>query len=306
MPRPGLLHFEVEDTGCGIAPDNLELIFEPFEQVGMALLRPGGTGLGLSISRQLVAKMGGQLCVTSHPEQGSSFWFELPLNVLEPVPSEVPARPLIAGYAGARKRLLVVDDMLANRELLVDWLAPLGFELDQAADGREALACAAASPPDLVLMDCVMPVMDGVEATRRLRATPGLESVPVIAISAAALHDDERRSLEAGASAFVRKPIDLDALLDRIGGLLGLSWLGDAAQRDAAAATAAPALVPPRHDEMIVLHRLAQRGNMREIRAFAEQLADREPGMRPFAQRLLELADAYQPTAILRLVTAHL
>jgi CheY-like chemotaxis protein len=228
------------------------------------------------------------------------------VHTIDATPAEAPAPRRIVGYDGARKRLLVVDDIAANRQLMIDWLAPLGFELDEAGDGQQALARAAEQRPDLVLMDCVMPVLDGLEATRRLRTMPGLHDVPVIAISAAALPDDERRSLDAGVSVFVRKPVDLDALLEHIGELLALRWLEDDAPGDTAEAPAEPPLVAPRHEEMIVLHRLAQRGNMREIREFAERLAEREPAVRPFAQRLLRLADAYQPTAILRLVTAHL
>lgn len=307
------LRFEVEDSGIGIPTEHLESIFVPFEQAANVQRRFGGTGLGLSISRQLVRLMGGDIQVESHPGTGSRFWFdlELPIGMLAP-PHETEPRPLVTGYDGARRKLLVVDDVAANRKLLVDYLAPLGFEIDEADDGESCLERAQVLRPDLIVMDSVMPVMDGLEATRRLRELPLLNSVPIITISASASAADAQKSLAVGANAFLPKPIELSDLLHEIGTLLHLRWVADASQ-SAATATATTtaaatkseepgALVAPPEHELEILYGLAQTGNMRSIRAQAEHLASLGAPYGPFAQRLQELANSYQSRAILELV----
>jgi CheY-like chemotaxis protein len=136
--------------------------------------------------------------------------------------AETVAAPerLVTGYKGPPKKVLVVDDVAANRAMAVDMLRPLGFDVVEAVNGTEALHKAQAARPDWILMDMVMPEMDGLEATRRLRQLPGLKSVPIIAMSASASDSDERKSLAAGANAFVPKPIDVDQLLTHIATLL--------------------------------------------------------------------------------------
>jgi CheY-like chemotaxis protein len=172
--------------------------------------------------------MGGEIHVESRLGQGSRFWFELKVPIAQPVAAAASARRVVTGvvtgYEGPRKKVLIVDDIAANRALMRDYLEPLGFELHEAENGLNALAKAEEVRPDLVLMDSVMPVMDGIEATERLRRTPGLETVPLVAISAAAFREDKQRSLAAGASAFIAKPIELAALLEQIGALMKIRW----------------------------------------------------------------------------------
>jgi PAS domain S-box-containing protein len=220
------LRFEVSDSGPGIAPEHMEAIFRPFEQVGDAASRFGGTGLGLAISRQLVRLMGDDIRVQSTVGRGSRFWFELTLPQLSLAWPEAAGSPgdAIVGYEGERRRVLIVDDIAENRTLLVELLGGLGFETHEAADGREGLDRAAALRPHLIVMDNVMPVMDGLEATRHLRRLAGFASVPVIAISASATSADGENCLAAGANAFMAKPVDADMLLQHIGSLLSLTW----------------------------------------------------------------------------------
>ncbi len=218
------LRFEVHDTGVGIAPEERERIFRPFEQVGDPERRHGGTGLGLSISRELVRQMGGDIQVDSRVGEGSRFWFELTLALCaQPLAPSVPARRIV-GYEGPRRCVLVVDDAPVNRAMLCDLFGALGFEVAQADNGRRGLERAQLQRPDLIVMDNVMPVMDGVSATRALRATPGLNAVPVIAASASASPEDSRASLAAGANVFLAKPIDQMQLLHHVGELLQLHW----------------------------------------------------------------------------------
>ncbi len=224
------LRFEVEDSGVGIAPQERDSLFQPFEQVGTVARRAGGSGLGLAISRQLVHLLGSDIQVDSRTAEGGSahgsrFWFDLSLPLVS-TPTAVTSVPRdVSHYTGPRRRILVVDDVDANRSLVADCLQPLGFELQEAANGEEALAKAQLFQPDLILMDNAMPVMDGLEATRRLRSTPGLAAVPIIAISAAAYEQDQQSSLAAGANVFLAKPFEIAALRACIGTLLKLEWL---------------------------------------------------------------------------------
>jgi signal transduction histidine kinase len=224
-----LLRLDVEDTGIGMHADDVERIFEPFEQVGDAQRRSGGTGLGLAITRALVNDMGGRVQVSSELGRGSRFRIELPLPVAQLAQVASPRAPGLARYAGPPRRVLVVDDVAANRALMCDFLMNAGFEVAQASDGGELLAAARSFRPDLVLMDSVMPSVDGVEATRRLRRDADLAAVPVIAISASATAEHRAACLQAGVNVFLTKPVSLQALQARIGEQLGLQWIEPAA-----------------------------------------------------------------------------
>ena len=298
------LRFEVVDSGIGIPPEHLQAIFEPFEQVTDMQRRFGGTGLGLSISRQLVRLMGTDIEVESQAGAGSRFWFdlELPTSLSEARREAPPGEALVTGYNGLRRTVLVVDDVGANRHLLIDLLSPLGFKMIEADSGEACLRLAPAQRPDMIVMDIVMPVMDGLETTRRLRETAAVKSVPIIIVSASASATDERRSLACGANAFLSKPIDLERLLREIGSLLRLTWISGASHPAAPPPDAQETMVPPPPDELEILFFLAKTGNMRNIRAQADHLAALGPPYGPFAQRLRELADGYQPRAILELV----
>ena len=226
------LRFEVQDSGVGMQPHELQHIFEPFEQVGDALSRAGGTGLGLAISRQLVRLMGGDIFVESQPGVGSVFWFEVELPVVEAdEAASAGARGAesslqrVTAYNGSRRRVLVVDDVKANREVLDDLLVPLGFAVRHAGNGQAALEQVEQERPDLVLMDAVMPVMDGRMATRRLREQFTHEELPIIALSANASTDDRDQALAAGASAFLAKPFAREELLVRIAQCLSIEWV---------------------------------------------------------------------------------
>ena len=211
------LRFEVRDSGIGIGDADMKTLFQPFQQVGDIERRRGGTGLGLAISRQLVRLMGSDIDVTSTPGQGSVFAFELGLPLAD-MQASLPASRIAVGYDGARKKVLVVDDVAENRSVLVDMLRPLGFLTFEAHNGREGIERAQALLPDLILMDNVMPVMNGLDATRLLRAMPALKNIPVLAISASATQEDRDNAVDAGATDFVTEPFrepQLLALLER-------------------------------------------------------------------------------------------
>jgi signal transduction histidine kinase/CheY-like chemotaxis protein len=223
-PERVRLHFEVQDSGVGLSADQLEKIFHPFEQVGDVRRRNIGSGLGLAISRQLVRLMGGDIHVASEAGRGADFSFELDLPVVRGAIEGLSSQRRIVGYEGPRKRVLVVDDMPANRLVLRDTLRPLGFHVEEAVDGQQAVEAALASPPDLVLMDLEMPVMDGVQAMTLMRHAASLRGVRIIAVSATTNADAVRVGPGLEADAFLGKPFERDRLLAEIGSQLGLTW----------------------------------------------------------------------------------
>ena len=304
---PGRLRFEVEDTGVGIDPARREAIFQPFEQAGELPQRIGGAGLGLAISRQFVQLMGGDIAVDSRPGEGSTFSFELQVPVVAASEDLPPDELVVIGYEGPRRTVLVVDDLPGNRAVLVDMLAPLGFETIEAASGRDAVERAAAVRPALVLMDIVMADMDGLEAARRLRRLPPLKEVPIIAVSASTSGGDEDRCMAAGIDAFLPKPIDRGALLERIAALVDVHWIRAEAGAGAApqAGPAAPLIAPPRR-EIEHLHRLALQGDMRHIAQEAARIAALDERYHGFAEQIRRLAEDYQSQALLRVIERHL
>lgn len=197
------LRFEVEDTGIGISEEQINTIFLPFQQAGQNQRHMEGTGLGLTITRQLVQLMGSEIQVNSQPGRGSTFWFDLVL--LESNQRQVTnvISPNIVGYLGVRRRVLVVDNQWENRAVLVGLLQPLGFETMEAVDGQDGLNKAQEFHPDAILMDLVMPNMDGFEAIRRLRSSPDLKDIAIIAVSASTLDFDQETSRRAGCNGFL-------------------------------------------------------------------------------------------------------
>jgi len=297
------LRFEIRDTGVGIAAEALETIFQPFEQLGAARQRAGGTGLGLAISRQLVRLMGSDIQVESRPGEGSLFCFELSAALSGDAQATVRLAPrVVTGYQGARRKILIADDVLVNRRMLADFLGSLGFDTCEASNGREAVAQAEAERPDLILMDAAMPQMDGSEATRRIRRMSCCATLPVFAVSASIAGAGMENSAAAGANAFIGKPIDYDVLLDLIGSHLGLSWI----EAPPAVTVAGGELLAPPPDEMEILRQLALAGNMRDIKQRSDHLKRIDARYAPFADQLRDLARRYQSQAILALVKQYL
>jgi len=297
------LRFEVKDTGIGMSEEQLSRIFHPFEQVSDVPRREAGTGLGLAISQQLIRLMGGDIHVHSELGKGSLFWFELDLPLAEPLRTEMSAQAQILGYEGPRKKILVVDDVAHNRAMLIEVLQPLGFDVYDAKNGKECLEMLQGVRPDLIVMDVMMPVMDGREATRRIRRMPEVAGIPIIIVTASATREDEAKNLEAGASAFIPKPIEHPVLLQTIGKLLSLTWMHDKAAPDSAEEPGEFVAPPP--EEIEALYRLARLGNMGMIRERADYLKQLDQRYIPFASRLRQLADSYQSKAIMTLVERY-
>ncbi|HUG21410.1 response regulator [Piscinibacter sp.] len=299
------LRFEVEDTGVGIEAAHFASIFLPFEQAGDPQRRLGGAGLGLAVSRQLARRMGSDIELHSEVGRGSRFWFDIETMVAEAVPAPAAPKARIVGYEGPRKKVLVVDDVEGNRAVVCDLLRSLGFDVLEADNGAAGLRAAQEQRPDLVLMDIVMPVMDGLTATQRLRQSPDGTDMPVIIVSAGATEAERGRSLQVGGNAFLVKPIAFEALFRHIGELLRLRWIhASTPAADTAPPDAEQPLVAPSAEQLEQLYQLARIGNMRSIRQRADELSGQDARYAPFAERLRTMAGRFQSRAILEFI-AH-
>jgi CheY-like chemotaxis protein len=218
--EPPKLRFEVLDTGIGIAPEALVTLFEPFTQADPGITRQfGGTGLGLAISQHLVRQMGGEIRVESLPGRGSRFWFEMSFEKSSRAPGATdeaaategePAVPALPAL-----RVLAVDDNRLNRYTIDRILAREGALVELASDGREAMDRLLAGPDDfdIVLIDVQMPVMDGLSATRAIKANPLLSHLPVVALTAGVLLQQREAAEAAGVDGFVAKPVSRGRLI---------------------------------------------------------------------------------------------
>ncbi|MGE3913765.1 MAG: PAS domain S-box protein, partial [Chloroflexota bacterium] len=254
---PAQIVIAVEDTGIGIAPEQLGRLFERFSQADASTTRKyGGTGLGLAISRQLVELMGGVIGVQSQPGKGSRFWFSVPLQPCRPEAASLPdTAPANAEYtasshtasphaasppqgdtatprpreqdASGQPRILLVEDNRVNQRVATRMIERLGLAVDVASNGREALTAVGQRQYDLVLMDCQMPELDGYAATAAIRATetPASRRLPIVAMTAAAMQGDRERCMAAGMDDYLSKPISRGSLEAALSRWLGASLL---------------------------------------------------------------------------------
>ena len=221
------LRVEVEDTGPGISADNQDKLFRHFEQTKAGQQTGTGTGLGLAISREFVRLMGGDITVSSQVGKGSIFVVHLPLKQGEAGAVQAkdnPRRVLGLRPGQATCRVLIVNDVEDNRQLLAQLLAPVGFEILLATNGLEAVQEFERWRPHLILMDFRMPVMDGHEAIRRIRATDGGQDTRIIAVTASAMDDNRQDLMDIGADDFIGKPFREAELFQKIHTHVGVKY----------------------------------------------------------------------------------
>jgi len=297
------LRLEVEDTGIGIERDKLEEIFLPFRQLNNRGRVLEGTGLGLAISRRLARLMGGEITVQSTPGHGSLFCFAVELSAVCGSRSQVNdvPRPLVT-LNGRGKKILVVDDKDENRAVLTALLRPLGFEVTEATNGRDALQLATAGPPDLVLMDLVMPDIDGLEATRLIREIPGLKDVVIIAVTARVFESDRQASLAAGCNEVIAKPVNAVQLIYSIGTHLGLAT-EDPSTSEAPSGAGADALPA---EAAQALYESALLGDVVELMRLLDDIETAQPHLGALICGLRTVAREYDMKRVRGLVQPHL
>lgn len=298
--RNELATFEVIDSGIGIAAEDAERIFIPFERAGGEAEGRPGIGLGLAITQALVRIMGGDIRVESAPGAGSRFTVRLMLSQPLTPPVEVAGPSAVTGYAGRPRRLLLIDDDPAHLTLLTGLLEPLGFTVESAQDSASGLALAARTQPDLVLLDVSIPGMTGWEIARclRQRLGPGLR---IVMLSGEGEDSGELTDNGPINDMFVMKPFDFNCLVDVIGQQLELEWryneLGDAAARTV------PELLPrtllrPASVHFAAIERFVRIGHVRAIEAEIDAIASIGPEAGPVAERLRHWLDSFDLKAL--------
>jgi CheY-like chemotaxis protein len=308
------IRFEVEDTGIGMNDEQIEKIFLPFEQVGDSSRRAEGTGLGLSISQKIISRMGSEIFVESTPEVGSRFWFDLDLPIISnpSKPTFIQVTETIYGYQGEKRKILVIDDRWENRSFIINLLQPLGFELDEASNGREGLEKAVTWQPDLIITDLVMPGMDGFEMTRQLRQVPKLQNTIILAISANAFETERLHSLASGCNDFLSKPVQAEEVLNKIKTYLHLTWIDEeqgiknrGLESKESFPNISTMVIPPK-EKLVALYEAVQGGNVDSVKQEVIKLQELTPESTRFATMIRELAEEFEYEKIANLVDYYL
>lgn len=289
------IKFKIKDTGVGMTLEQLEKIFLPFEQVGDTKKQSEGTGLGLTISQQIVQMMGSKLEVQSKLGEGSIFSFDVELEESKQWAdaSRVLQQGTVTGYQGNQRRILIVDDKWENRSVIVSLLEPIGFEVIEANDGKEALVKINALPPDLIITDLMMPIMDGYALMERLQKSPD-KNIPIIVSSASVFESEQYKSLNAGACAFLPKPIPADSLLELLRSHLKLEWVYAESAAVSSNQDKKDEVILPDKEILIHLYELAEDGDADNILSIVNKLHLENSDFTVFADNVTQLAENFQ------------
>ncbi|MEB3211339.1 MAG: ATP-binding protein [Leptolyngbyaceae bacterium] len=310
------LFFQVIDTGIGIATDDVGKLFQTFQQVGDRQRQSEGTGLGLAISQRIIQMMGGSIELKSQLGAGSEFFFTLDIPLAEDWVEQQQnpnGHDRITGYSGDRRTILVIDDRWENRAVLVNLLKPLGFTVLEAGNGQEGLDYLRSGvPTDMVIVDLVMPVMDGFEFLNQVRNDAAhcqispISQLKVIVSSASVAQSDRNLALDAGGNDFLAKPIDAQELFHLLASHLHLKWTYDGGDF-ATDSTRNPGdvEVPPRQT-LELLFELAQRDNILQLKTELHDLMSTDKTYTSFAESILQLAKQFQTEAIEELLQKYL
>jgi CheY-like chemotaxis protein len=283
------INFQIQDTGVGMTPTQIEKIFLPFEQVGDTKKQAEGTGLGLAITHKIVSLMQSEIGVESVLGEGSTFSFavELPEAQNWATTSRIMPQGMINGYVGEKRKILIIDDRWENRSVLLNLLEPVGFEIIEASNGMEGIEQTLNTNPDLIITDLAMPVMDGFEFLQKLRTHPKLKHQIVIVSSASVFEIDRHKSLDAGGDDFLPKPVQAEMLLELVQRHLQLNWNYESNNNQLVVTDEKIDL--PNSEIIAQLTELAQIGDLDSIMEIAEQI---QTNHQAFAQELILLADA--------------
>ncbi|MCW5316238.1 CHASE2 domain-containing protein [Nostoc sp. KVJ3] len=312
------IRFQIEDTGIGMSLDQLEKIFLAFEQVGEAGRKSEGTGLGLAISQRIAALMGSQIQVESHLGEGSLFWLDLTVpvpvshdwqieGISPPAINAAPTHQKIIGIRGSAPQVLIVDDDTNHCSILTSLLQGIGCRTLEATDGKHGLQMVTEHHPDVILLDLAMPNMDGFELMVHLQENPQTRTIPIIVSSASVFEENRQRSLQAGATAFLPKPIQVDELFNALHSafelaaktsLLKVEWIY--AQSTPQKSLYQPEqkadaeLVLPSQDILQQLYHLAMMGDIPAIEGIIKELIQQDSQLTPFATELSKFTVNFQ------------
>lgn len=308
------LRFQIEDTGVGMSPEQLEKIFLPFEQVGEATKKSEGTGLGLTITTNILDLMGSKLEVQSKLGEGSIFWFDVALNEISDsalLKVSKEEKEKIVGFTGEKHKILIVDDQWSNRLVAVNMLAKLGFEIAEATNGQEGLQKMEKFRPDLIIMDLIMPKMDGFEAIEKLRKSPQGQSLKVVASSASVFDNDQQKSIAVGADSFLPKPIDKEKLLEILQNHLHLEWIYQKQELQASPQSKTKSepeeiMCFPDKDDLHKLYDLARSGLVSDILIEIDELEKNNPNLAAFCQQIRQWTQGFQLKKIKKLLQESL
>ncbi|WP_269539100.1 ATP-binding protein [Cerasicoccus fimbriatus] len=295
------LKFVVQDTGAGIPEEDQQRVFETFEQSG-GKKTAEGTGLGLPICRKLIELMEGSIYLESKLGEGSCFWFEIPYLPPKESHSEyIPARKLgRVRFQGEQRSVLVVDDDDNSRRVTKELLVAAGFQVESASSGKEALDLMHRDLPDLVASDLLMPEMDGFELCHRIMCDPILRNVPVIAVSASVMQNEENEVRLRPFAAFVAKPVKADDLYQKVGEVLGIDWesLDDEPVRQKTTAADRSEMATPSADILQALLNLAEEGDILALQDKVSELSAEDEACQDFYSHLSDLAAQFQSQAL--------
>jgi len=288
----------IEDTGIGIDKDQIDLIFEPFTQINDKRILSEGTGLGLSISRQLINMMGGEIFVESKPDVGSLFWFQIPLDKTDDIiESETKTdKQRRKGYVGDLKKILIIDDSENNLIVLEDILTYFGFVIKTKQNAYDGIQTVNEWQPHMIIIDLILPQMDGYEATRHIRKTIVGKSIPIIACSATENDLTKQLSLAAGCNDFIGKPIECNLLLDKIGKLLSIQWEYENFQEKPPEPP--KKILPPPVSLLNKLEILITEGDIIGIQEWAQNIIEKHSEYIVFGKHILELSHQLQLQSI--------
>jgi signal transduction histidine kinase/DNA-binding NarL/FixJ family response regulator len=294
------INFKIEDTGIGMTPEQLPKIFLPFEQVGEKSRQTEGTGLGLPISIKIVEMMGSQMQVQSELGSGSIFYFQVKFPVIShSIDNNIYLNNVnnIVGYSGKKRSILIIDDRWQNISVIVNLLEPLGFIMVEASQGEEGLEKAIAFPPDLIITDLAMPVLDGWQMLAKLRQIEALKNLPVIVSSASVFEIDRQKSLAAGANDFLGKPVEASELYKMLSKYLQIEWIyserQSKSQRFSTHSEEAAEMIIPPASELIMLLDYVKKGSIKGIKTELENLVKKDKKYQIFVNEMSQLAKGF-------------
>jgi signal transduction histidine kinase/CheY-like chemotaxis protein/purine-cytosine permease-like protein len=298
-----IAHIQISDTGPGIKQSEYSKIFEPFERGSASdAANIGGTGLGLTISKLLTELMGGELYFNSEVGKGTTFEIRLFLSQIRDVAalSTTPYRKRI-GYLGPRKKILVVDNEQVDRELIVNILSPLGFEMAEAATGKTCVDTYQQIHADAILMDLAMPVMDGWEASYIIRKVHQ-STLPIAIVSANAYDKNLENAADISSDDFMVKPVNVEDLLDWLEAKLGIQWLYESPRNTSEISVQAASVIWPAPEQLATLLGLVKQGYVKGIHQHLDAILELSPQYEPFVNRIRHYAKQFNLEAIKRYI----